>query len=217
MQVIKFIRANLMLGWLQRRSPEVNIILLLRHPFAVADSSLRQGWTMAMNKYLEQPNLFADYLAGSESFLNGLQDDFERHIAAWCIETLVPLTQLRDRNVLFAIYEKLRDDPQLQLTTLLGHLGITFGQEHKDLIDEPSPVSSEESRSALARGENPAHRWQARISQQQRQRGWEIITYFGLAGLFDASGQLTLQNLVPLQQQLRSIFPLRKGRWETDS
>ena len=43
-RLIKDIRANLILKWIKHNFPEIRIVLLLRHPCAVASSKLQQDW-----------------------------------------------------------------------------------------------------------------------------------------------------------------------------
>jgi hypothetical protein len=65
-RLVKEIRANLLLGWLQTNFPGMPIVLLLRHPCAVAASFVREGWVGRLGDLLAQPDLVADHLTGTQ-------------------------------------------------------------------------------------------------------------------------------------------------------
>ncbi len=55
-RLIKDIRANLFLFWLRHQYPRLPIILLLRHPVAVATSQLKRGWEFQNTSSSACPN-----------------------------------------------------------------------------------------------------------------------------------------------------------------
>ena len=62
-RVIKDIRANLLLGWLQRQFGPFPILYMIRNPEAVAASWQREGWpTSGVDDLLSQPELIDDHL-----------------------------------------------------------------------------------------------------------------------------------------------------------
>ena len=63
-RLIKEVRANLMLGWMRANFPEMSMILLLRHPCAVANSRthLRRRWKPSLDDFLSQRDLVDDFL-----------------------------------------------------------------------------------------------------------------------------------------------------------
>ena len=85
--LVKDIRANLMLKWLYNKFPKLKIILLLRHPCAVANSKAKAGWDPPnLEKlFLRQQDLVEDFLFPFVNELEKVQDDFEKRIFSWCI------------------------------------------------------------------------------------------------------------------------------------
>ena len=61
-RVIKDIRANLFLHWIKDNFPEIPIILIMRHPCAVANSKSQGNWENNLDHYLSQEDLMEDYL-----------------------------------------------------------------------------------------------------------------------------------------------------------
>ena len=61
-RLIKDIRAQLFLKWIKYNFPEIPILLLLRHPCAVANSRLKLGWGATLNDFLVQEALMDDFL-----------------------------------------------------------------------------------------------------------------------------------------------------------
>ena len=85
-RLIKDIRANLFLKWLDVHFPGMQIVLLLRHPLAVAASRLHHGWSNDIADFLRQEKLMADYLEPHRQLLETVSDPFEKHVLQWCIE-----------------------------------------------------------------------------------------------------------------------------------
>jgi hypothetical protein len=128
-RLVKEIRANLLLGWLQTNFPGMPIVLLLRHPCAVATSFVREGWAGRLDEMLAQPDLVADHLTDAHvELLARLArgSTFERAIGLWCVETRVALRQAR-QGVFILCYESLVARPELELGALLDWLGRETG------------------------------------------------------------------------------------------
>jgi len=71
-RLIKDIRISLFLKWVKKNFPKTCIILVLRHPCAVADSRLRAGWQPHLTSFLEQPQLMEEFLGPFESLLSNV-------------------------------------------------------------------------------------------------------------------------------------------------
>jgi len=94
-RLIKDIRANLFLKWLDVHFPGMPIVLLLRHPFAVASSRLHHDWSNDLADFLKQDALMADFLEPHRRLIETVGDPFEKHVVQWCVENWVPLKQFR--------------------------------------------------------------------------------------------------------------------------
>ena len=74
-RLIKDIRANLLLGWMAENFPGMPIVLLMRHPCAVAASRLALGWRDNLSETMEQEELVEDFSLPLEA---GLRDALRR-------------------------------------------------------------------------------------------------------------------------------------------
>ncbi len=176
-RIVKDIRVNLMLGWMRENFPEMPIILLLRHPCAVAESQLSLGWKDILDETLDQRQLVEDYLTPIEAEIRSFQDPFERRVFLWCVENYVPLMQLADKEMTMAFYENLMIDPVPELRRINERLGINFDEAAAGELDRPSPVSRRNTPPSL-------DGWRHRISEDRHRRAIEILALFGLDRIY---------------------------------
>jgi len=165
-RLVKEIRANLMLGWLRENFPQTPMLLMLRHPFAVAASRARLGWRDNLDDMLGQRRLVEDFLAPFEARLRRASSPFERHVLAWCVENLVPLRQLAPGEVALLFYEELVLHPEQGLRPAFAALG--------------RPVPREALAAARGAGREGLEGWRGRVGEGELRRGLEALRAFGL-------------------------------------
>lgn len=198
---VKATRANLMLKWLSINFPEVPLVLLFRHPCAVTNSKIKlekqtQGgrWTGNLQIFLRQEDLVKDYL---DPFVDEIQkaylkqqetkDDFETHIFSWCIQNYIPLKQFKPGEIYLAFYEDLCVHPSTEIPKLFNFIGKNYDGSVLDSLNRASSVSRKDS--AVNTGESLIKSWQKHISTQQIDRALEIMSLFGLDGIYSADPQ----------------------------
>lgn len=184
-RLIKDIRANLLLKWIKTRFPEVPIILLLRHPCAVAHSKLKLGWETHLHDFLLQDELLEDFLW---PFVRKIEaaashgDVFEKHIFLWCIENYVPLKQFSQNEIHVSFYEDVCVNPQKEIMRMFSFIGETFSSAVLAGIKKPSAYSRQES--AIGSNRSFLGNWQSEISPTQIHRTGEILKIFGLEAVY---------------------------------
>jgi hypothetical protein len=183
-RLVKDIRANLILKWIRCQFPEIPIILLLRHPCAVARSKLALGWDTHLEDFLRQQDLVEDYLQPFVSEIRGASDQFDKHIFMWCIENYVPLRQFSPGEIYVAFYEHFCMDPQGEARSLLRHLGYPFRPEALAMITKPSAMSRADS--AIIAGGSVLDSWRKHIDSRHITRANEILGLFGLDRIYGA-------------------------------
>jgi hypothetical protein len=183
-RLVKDIRANLVLRWIRSRFPEIPIILLLRHPCAVARSKLALGWDSSLEHFLRQPDLIDDHLYPFVSDMRAASDPFDKHIFMWCVENYVPLRQFSSGEIHVAFYERLRSNPQDEARSLLRHVGYPFRPKVLSSIDKPSVMSR--AGSAILAGGSVLESWRRHIDSRQIDRANEILDLFGLNRIYGA-------------------------------
>lgn len=147
-RLAKFVRANLLLKWLVHRFPGVPVLFLTRHPFAVAASRMRKGWNWFPSikaSLFEQPQLRADVLDAHAARFERAASPFVQGVLIWCVEHIVPFRQLAPGDVRLVFYEDLVTAPRASIPPLLAHAGVPLRERVFDVLDVPSPTSSERS------------------------------------------------------------------------
>jgi hypothetical protein len=213
-RIIKEVRANLFLRWLYAHFPGMPLILIVRHPFAVAASRGKTGVDIDLqSQFLAQPDLVRDFLTPYVDVMNGCATKFERHIAAWCIEIGVPLSQFQRGEICVVAYEHLCTEPARVLAEVFEHAHRPFDRRIFDSLTKPSTTTI--SRSELARTwSEGAHKitqaWKDRISPDQIRRGLAIMDAFGISDLYD-EGPMPLVDRFDLPRQF-GVRPILKDR-----
>ena len=166
-RLIKDIRANLLLGWMRANFPGMPMILLLRHPCAVAASRISLGWRDNLWETMEQRELVEDFLLPVESDIRAARDAFERHVFSWCIENYVPLKQFGPGEIQLSFYENFLAHPEDEIPRLFDFLDEDFDAR----------VYSKASR----KGEKGSvDAWRRCVSGSRLERTVEILALFGL-------------------------------------
>jgi hypothetical protein len=204
-RVIKDIRANLMLGWIRANFPGMPMILLFRHPCAVASSKthlrrrkshLPRGWRPNLDDFLSQSDLVEDFLEPFEEEMRSARDDFERDVFSWCVENYVPLKQFGPGEMHLSFYERLCQDPADEVGRLFDFLGRDFDNSVFEKINRPSRLSR--PKSAIFSGESLVADWRKHVTDAQLERAVEILRLFGLDEIYseeplpNTSGALSL-------------------------
>lgn len=210
-RIVKEVRANLFLRWLYEHFPGMPIVLIIRHPFAVAVSRLATNEDVNLHEaFARQPELVSDFLLPYLNVMRSCATPFERHVAAWCIETGVPLAQFNTGEISVVFYERLCADPSRVLSDVFGHVGRPFDDRVYRAITKPSHTTLSPMKLAEDWGkgyQTVTQAWKERVSAEQVRRGLEILEAFELANLYD-------DRAMPLIDELKLPLPFgaRFGR-----
>ena len=186
-RLIKDIRANLFLAWTKRQFPEIPIILLLRHPCAVALSKVKLGWDSSLDHFFAQQDLMDDHLHPFLDRISKTESDFERFIVAWCIENYVPLRQLEKSETLVVLYEELCEQPATQAERILSYIGLEYSDEVVRRMGIPSALSRKDS--PVVSGTDLITSWKKKVELVEVDRAMDIIRMFGLDAVYDADAR----------------------------
>ena len=186
-RLIKDIRANLFLKWLHLHFPGMPIVLLVRHPLAVASSRFYHGWSNDLANFLRDEKLMADHLEPHRRLLETVTDPFEKHVVQWCVENLVPLRQFAAGELHVAFYENFSVDPRGELERLFDFLGKPFPETVLERVERPSHMTWALPGSRTPRTSDP-EAWRPYVSAERVDRSLEVLGQFGLDALYgDAS------------------------------
>ena len=199
-RLIKDIRAQLFLKWIKQQFPEIPIILLLRHPCAVANSKLKIGWDTHLKDFFIQDELMEDFLNPFKKEIESVDNIFDKHIFMWCIENYIPLKQFTDGEIQVIFYEHLCTNPQKEIENISSFIGKDFSSAMLEQSIKPSALSREDS--AICSGTDLVTSWKKSISHKQTKRAMEICSTFGLQEIYDESGFPLLSG-----REALSVFP----------
>lgn len=181
--VVKFIRANLMLGWI-RKHLGARTVLLLRHPGAVVASRLSlnpAAWRPpeeVLRFYFSDPALVEDYLKPVRGLLERRLSPAELHGALWCIENVVPLRQASEYEIEVVYYERLVLGCESEWSRTLRSLGLSCRPDGR-LLTRPSQQVSEEMKRQRFDPTKLA-RWMEKLESGDQIRIGTILEQFGI-------------------------------------
>jgi hypothetical protein len=185
-RLVKAIRANLMLKWLRVRFPELRMLLLLRHPLAVASSKLKLNWPADLDTFLRQDDLMRTHLEPFRDLLTGDLSPFEEQVLFWCVEHYVPLRELDSGDAEIFFYERFCTEPEREIARLFAFLGRGSVSDAMRVLARPSSTTTNQA--AISTGESLTHAWERHITEEQRRAAREMLDRFGLHRLYLESG-----------------------------
>lgn len=182
-RLVKEIRANNWLGWAADHWPHMPIIFIVRHPMAVVSSGKTLGWGDGLDRLLAQPNLLADHLdPDSEGYVRSLTDPWQRAIARWCIENLVPFRTLGPTRATLVLYEVIASHSDDDIDRMLE----VVGQERDERLAEATVRPSRLARAGASPSgsSNPAVRWLSEVDAPQRRQALAVIERLGFGDVY---------------------------------
>lgn len=176
-RVIKSIRANLMLAWIEQRfSPR--IIYLLRHPCAVVQSKLQLEWDSHLDDLLQQEELVEDYLQPFLPVITKANSEAQKHAVLWCVENMIPLRQMGERSWNVVTYEQLLTSPEPILSNLLDSLKIRRTWLTNRALRRVSPVTRPDS--PIYKKGNPLQAWSRQLPQEVIREILDVVQAFNI-------------------------------------
>lgn len=184
-RLLKDIRINLLLKWLRNRFPAVKIVLLVRHPCAVAESWLAvfgvgRG---AFDRLHANPLLVEDIGSSIMEHYRQAAPGFESLLFLWCISYWIPFHQFSKDELYLLFYEDLLLDPHVELEHLFAFLGHSYSPQ------KAQRVFSRVSSTARLNQDTLSQRfkfdsWMSCVTPEQIERAYEIMSLFGLEQLY---------------------------------
>jgi hypothetical protein len=196
---IKFIRANLMLGWLVNNFG-TKIIFVIRHPAAVVSSKLfinkRAGkiiWNFKddLQRYSQNKNL-------KEDFLYKYQDCWNRSLSFvsgctinWCIENAIALQNARKHEICVVFYEDLVAYPEIWWKKIIDYLKLKHIPNEK-IISRPSHEAPKDIKTHKFK-RNQFNKWTQYLSEEQKNEINRILEIFNI-NFYDALKPMPINN-----------------------
>jgi hypothetical protein len=192
-RLIKDIRIQLLLPWMHKTFPDIPIVIITRHPCAVALSRMALGWQTSLDGLLEQEELVDDYLSPFVSEMERAKDEFDKNFILWCAENYVPMKYFSRKNYVPAMhasgdpalitrYEDICANPEAEFNKLANFCGWRMREESMPLMRQPSAMTA--AHSAILSGGNLAESWRRKISSRQLKSARRLLETFRLNHLY---------------------------------
>ncbi|MEM9346349.1 MAG: sulfotransferase [Planctomycetota bacterium] len=185
-RLIKAIRTNLMLGWINNHCPEVKLLFAMRHPCAVVHSRVKLQWDTHLDQLLAQPGLVRDHLEPYRGVIERAersQDPWQKHLAMWCIENLIPLRELSQGDAHLLRYEDLCQDFDGEVARLFTFLDRPVPNNIHNIARQRSAHFRRDS--AILQGGDLIADWQKQVEPKHIDAMLDMLSCFGLNHLYD--------------------------------
>jgi len=165
--LIKLIRGNLMLGFMQRHF-SCPIAIVVRHPCAVVNSRLQLGWHADVRDVLSQERLVERHLRPWIAEIEHERDPVGAHAVWWAVENYVALRELSGRPHHAFFYERACINPRSEI----GALARWFDIEPEDVSLTHLSRPGRQARQKTPYRPTPERlwRWRNDLSDEQAQR-----------------------------------------------
>lgn len=174
--IVKFVHANLLLGWLTSVFPVRSPALIVRHPCAVVASQMKL-W----HAHCWREREFEEFLAAWPQFapqLDQLKSPLQWLAACWCIEQYVPLSQPFPRRLRVVSYERLVREGPDELGRLLADWNLPLPAAAVRRLHRASTTTQRDSH--VLRDGDPLAGWRRTLQPRQITQILEVVSAFGL-------------------------------------
>ncbi len=177
--IMKIIRGNLMLGWLESRFG-CKIIFIVRHPCAVVESWKRMGWTWKskdLERVLSYRELMDDYLYKYMDVIDSARTTLQKYAVLWSIENKVPLEQLSkgELSALLIKYEDMILYPEKEFKRIKEFLNLKKVPNIKKLQKRSR---SADKNTFTPSPEDLIYKWKKRLTEKEIEEIMDIVKRF---------------------------------------
>lgn len=178
---VKFCRGNALLPWLVNQFDfKYQPIYMIRHPFAVVASQLKQGgWNYDYGGFQIPEGPFSEHTAKHKGFLESLASKEEALTATWCLTNQVPLTHPNNNQSWITLsYEEMVLEPLVCLKRIFDRWEMSANIDFKHLEQKVNKPSSTTVKGSAISGNTQIEQWTKRLSEEQVQKMSRVLEYF---------------------------------------
>lgn len=175
--LVKFCRGNALLPWLTNQfNFKYKPIYLIRHPFAVVSSQLKQGgWDCSFQGFQIPKTPYNEIYSKHSEYLKSLRHKEEALTATWCITNQIPLQNKRNNQCWLTLnYEELLLNPKKSLERILDEWEIDYNLEKLDFIK----ASKTTIKGSPIKGISQLEFWKHSLNKEQIARMNDVLNYF---------------------------------------
>lgn len=179
-RIIKFVRANMLLSWIQENF-DARIVFVIRHPAAVVLSQFKSpnSWYPydQIERYRSNASLLEILDDGSRRLIFESLGKIEALTLCWCVENSIALQQARESNIVVVHYEEILEH-RVKEWGRISHALDLHGTLDAELISRPSQQAWGEQAHDAALVKRYAA-WMDRIDKESAQK---------IQGILDVTG-----------------------------
>lgn len=199
-RLIKAIRANLFTPWLKNNFSEIKLVVLIRNPFAVAESWINVNFgngKRLLQTIKDQPSLVDSLPKEAQKQITQEMSLKERLIFNWCVEYYMLFKDLNPSEYKLLVYERLLEDSEKEMKELLGFINVPYHDKWKIVLNKPSMTTSKNSLARTQPGKLH-EKWRTSWTEDEIARGRNIMGLFGFQDVY--------ANSFPNKVQFTSLF-----------
>jgi len=188
--VMKNINATPLIDWFAEKF-DADVVYLVRHPGAVADSLVRRNWGSAAHAYLSDEEYCDRYLTCEQKrFAQDILDwgnPFEQCVLEWCLDNVHALSVWKERPWLTLSYEELVLRSAAMASLLCKRLELPDPEGMCRVLQLPSRTASLDSK-RVVQADGPKQlvtRWLEHIPESETRTMSEVLAAFGI-GVYKA-------------------------------
>ena len=189
--ITKFVRANLMLDWIEKNF-NAKIVYVVRHPGAVvasqiAASKAKSGavWDFngsnkqsILSQYKQDEQLRKDYLDKYYEIFSEKLSPVAGHTLIWCIENILPVYSQQKKKRYVFFYEDIVNNPEREFGRMVKVLSLERKPDSAIIIRPSQQASMEMKNEAF--GDKSLTRWMKKLSTQQLGEIDNILNFFNV-------------------------------------
>ncbi|MHA1279675.1 MAG: sulfotransferase [Candidatus Helarchaeota archaeon] len=185
--VVKIVNANAAVDWfLNEYHDKAQLILLMRHPIAVALSIIKQKWEISLETYLSDNYFVSTYMNKEQTrysyHILSEGSLLEKYVLEWCLENIVPRALLSQNKIPVYYYEDIISQPRKFSKMICEDLYLENPEEMVKVVSKPTrTATSSACDDILEHGPSSrVSKWMNRISTAEKLKIQKIFNVFGL-------------------------------------
>lgn len=173
--VVKFVRANLLIGWMTKFLDIRKPIVIIRHPCGIIASTMKKKWVKDKHQILNHPYLlrFPDILEKCKM----LDSQEELSALLWCIQ-YHPLLKPSNGKYILVSYESLVRNGKGELIKIFSQWNEAPPLEAIEKLHKASDTSTKDS--MIYQGKDPLESWRFFFNTEQTNKILNVLSYFDI-------------------------------------
>jgi hypothetical protein len=177
--IVKICRGNMLLPWIANQIKfKFSPIYLVRHPFAVVSSQIKQGgWNSPFKKF-EAPKIpFNGVYQDHNEFLSTLTTKEEILTAYWCLTNKIPLNhRYNNKKWITVYYEDLLLNPESNINRIFQKWGLPVPLDIFLKIQQKSYTTNKNTN--ILDTNTQLFKWKDNFTDDQLKKMMAVLDYF---------------------------------------